>query len=858
MMSLGVAKGGLIPPSDEDRRRIIRQMKVRTTLRGDKSWIQHHNSDSDEEKSSPLSGGGSTAPKAAAPQQDRSSVPKAQPGYLIRGVFTRTIDKSSSVPDSSPSSQAQKNTALKGQSRSPSGYRMTTEDYKKLAPYNVRQKSVDADEEDAPFSPDEHKKRTEAANSVLRRSAGRERAYVLSAAKKSNGSPTQELPALFAKRIEIEEEEGQQRRSPTVPAPSSFAPDSSSANGLRKTSPGSSWDEPKAAASPSSPKPGSRSQTSPSLNDTSGKISTSAEVRNGEHRQALDGKFSLGTVSQRGDGDKAPKEKPERFPWDEGTPRATNGRFPGHTEANNGFYPPECSSGCWDRAGDAPEKLLRPSEPSLGDTRSPLQSDVPFHPSERTPVHIEDTEYSFKRSVLGYEERSSSTNPEGPSHPQPYWDETRFLDSSSLSERGQGAPGHDAPPEPPRLKDPTEPSRAGPELCSQDTAGSRDRDVGMSSCLQREETTATRLSSVSAGSSVPAPEIPQGNESEPHRDRYGAGPPGHPSHTSSSPSWPVPRHPNAHSLGKLFSRQSVWECFGFGACSPCGAQNQHRESRAWGNDGLMEFSWLGKASVTISCPSSAVTCSPPSHSLTSTRFLGARAPAVTVSPAWGLQRFLLLRVLCLPSRPSPDPRGSAFPGSSSPRSSWYDGARGHGDFSPPAGCHESLPRDPTMSMSQRSHRVPFYMDSLNCNSTRLLSSSSERLCSSHHSSGYQPDSSTAGRGILFVKEYVNTGGFGASPRHGSLVDLSDLERSSYSHHSYLSSAPLHRSSEPLCSYCSREIRDCPKIIIEHLNIHCHEYCFRCGICHKAMGELLDKIFIHRDIVHCDKCYEKLF
>ncbi|XP_023782560.1 zinc finger protein 185 isoform X3 [Cyanistes caeruleus] len=836
MMSLGVAKGGLIPPSDEDRRRIIRQMKVRTTLRGDKSWIQHHNSDSDEEKSSPLSGqagGGSTAPKAAAPQQDRCSVPKAQPGYLIRGVFTRTIDKSSSVPDSSPSSQAQKNTALKGQSRSPSGYRMTTEDYKKLAPYNVRQKSMDADEEDAPFSPDEHKKRTEAANSVLRRSAGRERAYVLSAAKKSNGSPTQEFPALIAKRIEIEEEEGQQRRNPTVPAPSSFAPDSSSANGLRKTSPGSTWDEPKAAAaaSPSSPKPGSRSQTSPSLSDTSGKISTSADVRNGDHRQALDGKFSLGTVSQHGDGDKVPKEKPERFPRDEGTPRATNGRFPEHTEANNGFYPPECSSASWDRAGDAPEKLLRPSEPSLGDTRSSLQSDVPFHPTERTPVHIEDTEYSFKRSVLGYEERSSSTNPEGPSYHQPYWDETRLLDSSILSERGQGAPGHDAPPEPPRLKDPTEPSRAGcvsesilesggdqsvpvprSELCSQDTAGSRDRDVGMSSCLQREETTAGRLSSDPAGSSVPAPEIPRGNESEPRRDRITLDYEGQTSASTDSP---------RESLGDWRHSEPT--------PGPAGSEFSSQES--------VPGSQESQPPVSLFQDRQSFGGSVPSH----------RIPGYVDSQMFSTR-----------SRPSPDPRGSAFPGSSSPRSSWYDGARGHGDFSPPAGRHESLPRDPTMSMSQRSHRVPFYMDSLNCNSTRLLSSSSERLCSSHHSSGYQPDSSTAGRGILFVKEYVNTGGFAASPRHGSLVDLSDLERSSYSHHSYLSSAPLHRSSEPLCSYCSREIRDCPKIIIEHLNIHCHEYCFRCGICHKAMGELLDKIFIHRDIVHCDKCYEKLF
>ncbi|XP_053812088.1 zinc finger protein 185 isoform X2 [Vidua chalybeata] len=782
MMSLGVTKGGLIPPTDEDRRRIIRQMKVRTTLRGDKSWIQHHNSDSDEEKSSPLSGqagGGPTAPKPAAPQQDRSSASKPQSGYLIRGVFTRTIDKSSSVQDSSPSSQAQKNTSLKGQNRSPSGYRMTTEDYKKLAPYNVRQKSVDGEEEDVPFSPDEHKKRTEAANSVLRRSASRERTYVLSAAKKSNGSPTQEFPPLFAKRIEIEEEEGQQRRSPTVPGSARFALDSS-----RKTSPGSSWDEPKvAAASPSSPKAGSRSQTSPSLSDTLGNISASAESRNGEDRQALHEKFSLETVSQHGDGDRTLKEKPERFPWEEGATRATrastNGSFPEHTEAKNGFYPPESSSGSWHIPGDAPEKLLRPSEPSQGDTRSSLQPDVPFRPTERTPVHIEDTEYSFKSSILGYEERSSSMNPEGPSHHQPYWHETRFLDSASLTERGQGALGHDTTPEPPRLKDATEPSRVGSELHSQDTAGSKDRDMGMSSCVQSEETTARRSSSVLEGRSIPAPEIPHANESEPRRD----------SRSDFSSQESVPSAHESQPAVPLFQ--------------------EHQSFRG----------------------------SVPSH----------RIPAYVDSQVFSSRR------------PSLDPKGSVYSGSSSPRSSWYDSARGHGDFSPPAGRHDSLPRDPTISMSQRSHRVPFYMDSLN-SSSRLLSSSSERLCSSHHSSEYQPDSSTAGRGILFVKEYVNTGGFAASPRHssGSLVDLSDLERSSYSHHSYLSSAPLHRSSEPLCSYCSREIRDCPKIIIEHLNIHCHEYCFRCGICHKAMGDLLDKIFIHRDIVHCDKCYEKLF
>ncbi|NWU92966.1 ZN185 protein, partial [Upupa epops] len=138
--------------------------------------------------------------------------------------------------------------------------------------------------------------------------------------------------------------------------------------------------------------------------------------------------------------------------------------------------------------------------------------------------------------------------------------------------------------------------------------------------------------------------------------------------------------------------------------------------------------------------------------------------------------------------------------------------------------HDSLPRDTTMPLSQRSHRVPFYMDSLSYNSTR--------------------------RGILFVKEYVNTSELSASPRYGryEMRVCVRVQRDGVQ----------LWSSEPVCTYCSREIRDCPKIIIEHLNICCHEYCFRCGICHKAMGDLLDKIFIHRDIVHCDRCYEKLF
>ncbi|XP_065499339.1 zinc finger protein 185 isoform X4 [Caloenas nicobarica] len=873
MMSLGVSKGGVIPPTDEDRRRIIKQMKVRTTLKGDKSWIHHHNSDSeDEKKSSPLSGrvgGGSPASTPIAPQSDRSSASKPQSGYLIRGVFTRTIDKTSSVPDSSSSNKAQKSSAAKGHSlgRLPSGYRMTTEDYKKLAPYNVKQKSVDLDEEDVPFSPDEHKKRTEAANSVLRRTASRERAYVLSAAKKSNGSPTQEFPPLFAKRIEIEEEEGQQRRSPTVSGSYRFTPDDNSTNGLRKTSTGSSWNGLKATAvSPSSPETGSKSQTTTSLTETSERIFTSTEIRNGENRQAPNGKSSSETVSQHEDGDKPLKEKSESFPWDELAPRetvvSTNGResapslekilsftnqerlqtaksggcapvqpekvevreerqkrsYPEHTEANDGFYPPK------DRPADATDELHHQYETSrcLDDAksehaRSSLQSDAPFPPTERAPVHLEDTEYSFKRSVLGYEERSSPqesryTSPEVPAYSKPYWNEATssqdlkegntpresghesawasddykaeptpggFTDSNDRTEKGQEPPDHDVHPEPPRSKEHTEHE---PSMTQ-----STDVNKGMSPCVQSEEVTSRRSSSLPRESSIAAPETRCASESDPSWERI-------------TPGFEEQTHPTTESY-----RESPRD-WRHNEPNPVAASRSNFSSK---DSALSAYETQHPTPLHMEHQPFHTGVSAPSH----------RIPSYVDSQVFSSSR-----------------------------------------------SYDSLPRDTTTS--QRSHRVPFYMDSLNYNSTRLLSGSSERICSpvatlphsSPAASGYQPDSSTAGKGVLFVKEYVNSSELSASPRYGSgsLVDLTNLERAPYSHHSYLSGAPMQRSSEPVCSYCSREIRDCPKIIIEHLNICCHEYCFRCGICHKAMGDLLDKIFIHRDIVHCDKCYQKLF
>nr|XP_048720522.1 zinc finger protein 185 isoform X3 [Caretta caretta] len=554
MMSLGVSKGDVIPPSEEDRKKIIRQMKVRTTLKGDKSWIYPQNSDNEEE------------------MKRSSLLPGSKPtsGYLIRGVFTRTIEKTS--PESTfYSNGTQKSAAAQAKSSSlprfSSGYKMTTEDYKKLAPFNVRQISVDSDEEKPAFSPDEHKKRTEAANSVLRRTASRERSYVLSAAKKSNGSPTQEVPPFIAKSVEIEEEGGLHMKNQTLPA-------SSSINGVRKRPTGSSWSKPKpmTAVSTTSFDTDSKSQATRSWSESTSQISSYTEIS-----------------------DKVDEEKPvETSPAEATTTKPTLAT--GKSE---------------ERVINAPKPMPQ-SEIKLRATSSPEKSD---------------------KSVK--EERDLIS-----------WDES-VPKATTISTGERSVPGYEE--------------------------GRPTKEV------RYESTTATK----------------------------------------------------------------------------------HKEP---------------ELNVTRSSPSSGV------------------SSAVT---------------------------------------------------------------------QEVRHKVPMHLDDEEFDFNRLPSASSERIsmstaCFQYHSPsamGHKSNPSAASKGILFVKEYVNSRELSPTPHYSSdsLIDLSDIERASYLH-----SSAFQRSCEGVCTYCGREIRDCPKIMIEHLNVYCHEYCFRCGICHKAMGDLLDKIFIHRDIVHCDQCYEKLF
>ncbi|XP_072812979.1 zinc finger protein 185 isoform X14 [Vicugna pacos] len=224
----GTTKGKPLPPGEEERNNVLKQMKVRTTLKGDKSWITKQ--DDSEGRTLELPSGRSRATSFSSPGE----VPKARPpntraptGYIIRGVFTKPVDSSSQPQQHFPKANGAPKSAanlLKAAPSGPphpssSGYKMTTEDYKKLAPYNVRRSSASgAPEEEVPISSDEQKRRSEAASSVLRKTVPREHSYVLSAAKKSS-SPAQETQAPFiAKRVEVVNEDVPSEKSQDPPA----------------------------------------------------------------------------------------------------------------------------------------------------------------------------------------------------------------------------------------------------------------------------------------------------------------------------------------------------------------------------------------------------------------------------------------------------------------------------------------------------------------------------------------------------------------------------------------------------------------------------------------------------------------
>ncbi|XP_059535948.1 zinc finger protein 185 isoform X19 [Myotis daubentonii] len=646
-------KGKPLSAGEEERSNVLRQMKVRTTLKGDKSWITKQ--DESEGHTLELPSGRSRATSFSSPGEvpkARSASTRASTGYIIRGVFTKPIDSSSQPQQHFPKANGAPKSmaslvraAPAGPLRpSSSGYKMTTEDYKKLAPYNIRRSSTSGadEEEDVPFSSDEQKRRSEAASSVVRKTAPRERSYVLSAAKKSTGSPVQELQAPFiAKRVEVVEEDGPSEKRQDPPALTRSPPGSSSADGGRAKVSRAIWIE-----------------RMPSLPSPAGSLEPSARGEEIVRLQIMTPGAGLRLVA----------------PDLEGMRSSAHSRD-GNVGSRATGSPPEGLAGADISSG-------------RGGSDATLASAVPANRKSDSPADLEDMKANFKGSLAGFEEKNVVIE---------------------LGESWQEKPA-----------------------------------------------------------------VPRGG----HRD------PAAPTQQPEDPS--TPEHQSSPRRPQKFMDLKTQASSSFFLSSLAGFEEKNVVTE-------LGETWQEKPGVL---------------------------------------------------------RG------------------GQGDTAAPT----QQPEDPSTPERQSSPRRLQQLMELESQASRVRNPSSCMVTVTVTAAAEQPhvyipaspselDSSSASKGILFVKEYMNasevSSGKLMSPRYSSISNTEDsfnMEKKP----TYDSTPYSERTTGGICTYCNREIRDCPKITLEHLGICCHDYCFKCGICNKPMGELLDQIFIHRDTIHCGKCYEKLF
>ncbi|XP_054853028.1 zinc finger protein 185 isoform X2 [Eublepharis macularius] len=815
MLSLSSVKDGVIVPSEEDRKKILTQMKVRTTLRSDKSWIQKKSDLEEEKNHSPLhspvrsrktSERSPTSPKVsplnhravfeelssqAEPQSPLANKPSkkshnttASSGYLIRGVFTKTIDKS--APSHTVPNGSQKSDKSASLPRSSSGYKMSTEDYKRLAPYNIKRDTI-SDHVDPPVSPDEQQKRTEAASSILRQTARKERSYVLSAAKKSNG-------------VEIEDDTGPRSRSQTMPASSWSSSREKSTTGERRIVSGSPWSDQKIsnAASTTSIDRGSRTQTSKHYSEYSSAFNHFTSLENSN---------------------KLDQEKLNLTSWDDSTPKVS-GSPPKRSEKNGGRFLPTSNSEMQDstfsedrtsfryRTGDAGHAAEAHHRSKTGEHLNDNGADsaryAPDHeegsfskeikyesPSSRVtedqPVTAKSHSFAKDSADTLNGERYSAATPV--SNDQDIDPKRSF---SGLEWKTTQEEAYESPSETDYKKVEARPANSG-SWSSQGILSTAGTQIELPRAAQSEESELETASSLFSENSIATPESQQGE------------------HGSDSDTGSLSRRAT---FGMLESNYRMPADLDHLACKRSALASGHRTS-----------SYLDRPSYYTSRTSCGMPFYPSNQPYnTNMSEMNHRMASYLNNPAFG------------------------------------------------SGRSYSTSRDSQITSSLRSHRMPFYKDICDVETRRYLPGFEERAAftssisstSSYlrnpSASGYESDPTTSSKGLLFVKESINSTELSSSPRCNSrsLVDLSTLERSNYSTGSCLQSSPPMRPSEDICTSCGREIRNCPKIKIEKLNICCHEFCFRCGICHKPMGDLLDKIFIHRDIVHCDKCYEKLF
>ncbi|XP_075043284.1 zinc finger protein 185 isoform X2 [Mixophyes fleayi] len=1052
MTSLQVKKEGM---SEGDRQKILKQMKVRTTLKKDKSWIHQQGSeDEKDEIPGPLSPqlkslesrkslwspnpdikaerrfsyNENTTSTTSQPSQppsttgnkrfsynENSTSTTSQPSqppsttgnkpatsYIIRGQPVNAVSqvKTPSSFNGYQKSTVQARTTSLPRIPNATGTKISTEEYKKLAPYNLRNKSVDLSDDETPYTPQEQAKRTEQASGILRNTSSKDRSYVISAAKRNSGIGTQDTQSPFiAKRVEIQEEESPtNKKSQTLPKTlSSYLKDDAirveiqeeenTTNKKSQTLPKSlssylvddansyekNWKEKQSKQTPPQTSPLRTTDRSTSPKMTSYSTSSTSEARS----TSVKPEPAKITVVKESDNKETPKPATEKETTTTRTERVVTtenksdslpnslafylyddaNRFEKNWQANQSKLPatqtspprvidrpdsPKLTS--WSTNTETrsslikpePGKITRPDSPKLTswstntETRSSLikpepgkitRPDSPKLTSWSTNTETRSTSVKPEPGKIdrpespkltswttNTETRSSLVKPEPgkiirPESPkETSWSTNTETRSTSVK------------PEPGKIDRP-ESSKVTSWSTHTETRGTSIKpEPGKITVLTEEsdelvpKTTTTRTVTTSIESGNNHPEMPKvtlyNNDIETKYTQTGPGKITVLREESTLPK-PVPR-----------------------------METKPKDTTVTASNNLSDLiSWSDlddKTSASNSRVAKEKTPTPtpvPRHTNKDSEKSLTELPLIVISPelknnspnqplkpeAVNTVSETRYRVSEILDEPELNPYNNPLISDSGNRTvsgttteTRYERSRTPEPKSERSSSPRPTPRpreNTTTTVTESRYRVPEtledtmlessparsnsrttvtttrstdpvyteYLEEADTRSTRTVSSAREKITttttvetryennSSGEASQYDPQSGN--KGVLFLKEYVNTRDNMNSPTSaGSFSDFSnDSDRVSYSNSSsYLYSSAPKRLDEGPCTYCGREIKDCAKIILEHLNIHCHEYCFKCGICKKPMGDLIDSLFIHRDVVHCESCYDKLF
>ncbi|KAM3912106.1 zinc finger protein 185 [Leptodactylus fuscus] len=1051
--------------SESDRQNILKQMKVRTTYKKDKSWIQQNSEDERDEIPSPISpqlkslegrkflwsptpetkterkSGTFTAkeiiatspsppvhssnrqfsyssnetirPTSTASQQSpppSTTGGRTTPSYIIRGQPFNAVSQVKS-PTSFNGFQKSYSTVQPRTSASlprvpnATGHRMSTEEYKKLAPYNIRNRSVDLSDDEMPQTQQEQATRTEQASGVLKNTSSRERSYVLSAAKRNSGTGTQETPSPFvAKRVQIQEEAtSPTKKSQTLPKTlSSYLYDDHkrSENHWKDT-------QSKQGTSEITPSgPGTERSSSPKL--TSYSTSNTVETRSSTIKPEP---AKITVVRQNSNNSEKTESKPlvER---DYSTNTATTRKERVETTKKNDTLPESLASYLYDDVHRF-EKSWKTSQPAQSSSQTVTTTRVTDRP-ESPKLTSWSTNSQSRTSAVKPEPakvtvlRGESENSESkPAVGRDYSTNT----VTTRKERVETTKKNDALPESlasylyddvhrfEKSWKSNQPSQSSSQTVTTTRVTDRPESPKLTSWSTNSQSRTSavkpepaKVTIIHGESDASDPNIPVLTSSTTRSSNIQPGP-GKITVLREEKESPRPSVESRSTTRTTEIRNDVPDSFKLTSSSLSTSVTDNTQPRTQAGPGRITVvrdngdvdnsrvssrtteitTSTTRAKITIETLSdstppepkprvetkpreaAAANTSDNRHDLiswsdldtnTTTRVAKERSvsptplprltnkdsektsegpPLIIISPELnsnrtnqpskpgvittldetkvketryrvsesldepesytsntpGIRRVTVTSTETQSERPrTPEQRSSSPRPTPRPREttsttvteSRYRVPEDLDDTMLEAGPSRSNSRTTVTTTRSTDPVYTEYMEESDNRTTRTVSSSRQNITttttvetrygnsSSSEADQYDPQS-PSNKGVLFVKEYVNSRESLKSPTSsGSFSNFSDdLDRMSYtSSSSYLYSSPPQRSDEGPCTYCGKEIKDCPKIILEHLNIYCHEYCFKCGICNKPMGDLIDSLFIHRDVVHCESCYEKLF